>query len=263
METGDGCAAKLNKLVSVVTPAFNSENTIEKTVRSVSAQSIQVLEHIVIDDGSSDDTVSLLERLRIEIPHLKILRQNNKGAGAARNAGINLAAGRYIAFLDSDDTWLPHKLERQIGFMVRTGAKFTYGDYIAQRSEDESKKQLMIMPETLDYSQFLRSCPIGCLTVAYNQDFYGKVYMSDVRRGQDWSLWLTLTRSGEVAKKYPGVEAVYSLGEDSLSSKKMKKLLDVYRIYTNQEGCGKLSASWFLFRHVLSKFGSWPKIETI
>ena len=113
------------------------------------------------------------------------------------------------------------------------------------------------LPASLTYKQLLNGCPIGCLTAAYNQNLLGKVFMPPVRRGQDWGLWLALTRAGAVARKYPGLYASYNRLPSSLSKNKLKKMLDIYKIYTEQEGLGAFRSIYHLLRHsmyVLTKY---------
>jgi glycosyltransferase involved in cell wall biosynthesis len=102
-------------LVSVVIPAFNCERFIGRAVRSVLGQTYQKLECIVIDDGSTDGTSAVVERFGERV---RLIRQANGGASAARNAGIAAAQGRYIAFLDSDDYWVATKVEHQVAIML-------------------------------------------------------------------------------------------------------------------------------------------------
>tara|TARA_R110002126_G_scaffold10245_43_gene46598 strand:- start:2844 stop:3620 length:777 start_codon:yes stop_codon:yes gene_type:complete len=246
-----GSDKPLDNLVSVITPVFNGAKYIHSSVAAVASQSIKVLEHIVIDDGSSDNTLQILQQLQHEYPHLKVLSQRNQGAGVARNAGIAAAEGKYIAFLDSDDGWLKNKLEQQIGFMETTGAVFSYGDY---DEVDEVSGQTIAsfkLPQRLTYRQLLNGCPIGCLTAAYNQLALGKCYMPLVRRGQDWGLWLAITRTGADAVKYPGNCARYNRLQVSLSKNKLKKMLDVYQIYSTEERLNPVRCGYHLFRHFL------------
>src|SRR5210317_1718500 len=98
--------------VSVITPAYNSASVIERNIRAVASQTLKVKEHIIIDDGSVDDTVVIAEGLQREFSNLRIIRQTHGGAFKARNAGIVAATGRYIAFLDSDDVWTDQKLAK-------------------------------------------------------------------------------------------------------------------------------------------------------
>lgn len=244
----------LNGLVSVITPSHNSGAVIERAVRSVAAQTIGVLEHIVIDDGSIDGTAGIIRGLQAVFPRLRYVHQTRQGAAAARNAGIEAARGRYIAFLDSDDYWGEGKLESQIGYMESTGASFTYGDY---QISDPITGTLRVYraPDTLGYRDLLGACPIGCLTAAYNQAAFGKVYMPLVRRGQDWGLWLNLTRDGTPAFKYPGIEAIYFSYPESLSSNKLLKCLDMYRVFRRQERLSPSQSVWYLMQH------AWPMLR--
>ena len=238
--------------VSVVTASHNSAASIERCVRSVQAQSVEPLQHIVIDDGSNDQTIELLQELEREIRFLMVIRQANKGAGPARNAGIEAAKGTYIAFLDSDDVWLEKKLENQISFMREQGQVFTYGDYAIVNGETGATIGHVVTPATVGYDRLLTRCPIGCSTVAYNQDDLGKRYMPAIRRGQDWALWLSLTRRGVVATRYPGSSVVYYRRKGSLSRKKLTKAIDMYRIYTVEEKIGPVFSACLLARFAMN-----------
>ena len=238
-------------LVSVVTPAHNAEAHIERAVRSVAAQSLPVREHIVVDDGSRDATAAVLERLREEFPHVVYLRQRHRGAGPARNLGIEAAEGRYIAFLDSDDYWDRVKLEQQVEFMEAEEVVFSYGDFLRCDSASGRVVARDALPPVLQYEDLLNACLIGCLTAAYNQERVGKRYMPTLRRGQDWALWLQLTRDGAVARKYPGVHAFYTQRRGSLSSGKIRKGMDMFRIYRDEEQLGTLRSLWHLARHTV------------
>lgn len=106
--------------VSVIMPAYNCAGFIKESIESVLNQTYRDYELIIVDDGSSDATGSIAERYAASLPGIvRCLHLENKGPGAARNAGIQNAAGDYIAFLDSDDTWLPGKLEKQVAVLER------------------------------------------------------------------------------------------------------------------------------------------------
>lgn len=235
--------------ISVVTASYNAAPLLAQAVRSVAAQSVPVHQHIIVDDGSSDGTRELIEELGRAIPHLLYIRQNRSGAAGARNAGIEAATGRYIAFLDSDDMWSPGKLEVQTDFMRESGAVLSYGDYVAVRDTNGRVCAVHRPPDRVRYEDLLLGCPIGCLTAAYDQEAIGKAYMPNFRRGQDWGLWLAITRQGVVAQKYPGLAAEYRVRSGSLSRSKVSKSVDMYRIYREQEGLGTARSLVFLARH--------------
>jgi teichuronic acid biosynthesis glycosyltransferase TuaG len=236
--------------VTVVTATFNSARVIERNIRCVASQTLRPKEHIIIDDGSRDDTISIVERLQEEFPHLQIIRQSNGGAATARNAGIERATGRYIAFLDCDDVWASKKLESQIGFMADNEIAFSYGEYDIVEVATGNRLGRHKSPEQVTYDDLLRGCPVGCLTVAFDQEMLGKRYMPEVRRGQDWGCWLELTRDGTVGHRYPGCHATYRRSKGSLSSEKVFKVGDVYSIYRAQEQLGPIRAVRFMIPHV-------------
>ena len=244
--------------VSVITAAFNSAGVIERNIRSVAAQSLQPKEHIIIDDGSVDDTASIVEGLQGEFPHVRMIRQENRGAARARNAGIAAATGRYIAFLDSVDPWSEHKLAAQTEFMAENDAPFSYGDYYDVDAATGTVNGRHEAPPQLRHADLLRGCPIGCLTVAFDQQALGKRFMPDVRRGQDWGLWLELTRDGTVGRRYPGCHARYYRTRGSLSAAKLSKAADIYRIYRENEGLGRLKSMSYLFSHMFSAASKSP-----
>lgn len=240
--------------VSVITPVYNGAGLIERAVRSVAAQDFHAIEHWVIDDGSTDQTPSVIARLAEQYPWLRPVYLERSGAAAARNAGIKRAQGRYIAFLDADDQWRPDKLVRQLGFMEQTKTAFSYGDYDCVNEDESATIRRVRSPARLDYGGFLKGCPIGCLTVAYNQDKLGKRFMPEVGRGHDWGLWLDLTRDGTVARRYPGTEAVYHLRRGSLSKRKLRKARDIYSLYRRQENLGRLQSLAYLAVHSVNSF---------
>lgn len=244
--------------MSVVTASHNSASSIERCVRSVSNQICRPLQHIVVDDGSNDATPELLSELEREIPSVVVIRQPNHGAGPARNAGIEAAEGRYIAFIDSDDVWLESKLVNQVAFMEEQEATLSYGDYAVVDSLNGKSLGRFVTPASLGYDQLLTRCPIGCSTAAYHQGALGKQYMPAIRRGQDWALWLALTRRGAEARKYPGCEVIYYKRENSLSARKLSKALDIYRIYTVEEKIGRLFSAYLLARHALNVVAKKP-----
>jgi len=243
----------MNKLVSIITPAHNCSATIARTINSVLLQTYTNWEIIVVDDGSIDNTVKVLEEFKEKDSRIKYyINQENIGSARTRNRAIEISKGHYIAFLDSDDTWLPTKLEDQILFMELTGNLFTYGSYDVIDKRTETIIKTVTPPQQLDYNDLLKRCPIGCLTAVYNQQELGKLYMPNVRSGQDWGLWLALTRQGVKAYKYPGVSARYYVGTNSLSSNKLKKSLSIFKIYREHEKLSLISTCKYLVLHTIN-----------
>ena len=120
--------------VSVIIPVFNLEQYVERCVRSVMEQSYRKLEIIVVDDGSTDGSSVLVERLGREDPRIILIRQENRGVGAARNAGIDAATGRYLTFVDGDDYISKNYIRRYVRRAHETGAKLLIGglDFVTE-----------------------------------------------------------------------------------------------------------------------------------
>ena len=136
--------------------------------------------------------------------------------------------------------------------MENNNVFFSYGDYVKVNDLDGSVIGHVNTPTKLEYSELLKGCPIGCLTAAYNQQHLGKLYMPDVRRGQDFGLWLLIMRSGVEAHRYPGVLANYRVCRNSLSKNKIKKSLDMFKIYFKEENLGLMRSVFYLICFTLS-----------
>jgi glycosyltransferase involved in cell wall biosynthesis len=106
-------------LVSVVIPAYNAASFIERTINSVLSQTYQNFEILVINDGSKDNTLEVIQKLSQKDPRIKVLDKKNSGVSDTRNLGIEMSKGDFIAFLDADDIWLPNKLEIQVSLMQK------------------------------------------------------------------------------------------------------------------------------------------------
>lgn len=238
-------------VVSVITPVFNGEKWIKRCVESVQSQGPVVGEHIVVNDGSTDSTLKILQELEHIYDRLMVVNIDNHGAGFARNVAIKLAKFQYIAFLDSDDFWLPKKTETQVGFMRANNSAFSYMEYFKQKAS-KSQRTIVSSEMTLCYNDLLYgSCGIGCLTVMFDIHKIGKIEMPLQRRGQDWGYWLLLMQSAGVAKRAPGCLSVYNDQKGTLSKNKIKKLLNIYSIYRSIARFGLVRALLATFRHAL------------
>jgi teichuronic acid biosynthesis glycosyltransferase TuaG len=235
--------------VSVITPVWNAADTLEAAIRSVQAQTLPDWEMLLIDDGSRDGSRGLAERLAAEDPRLRLLGwAENRGAAAARNAGIKAASGRYIAFLDADDLWRPGKLAVQTEYMARTGAVFAFSAY--RRMDGQGRPLGRVgVPARVDHATLLRGNVIGCLTAIYDARHYGVVEMPDLRRRQDYGLWLRLLARGGEAHGINAVLADYRVRAASLSGNKATALAATWRLYREVAGLGRMRAGWCLARN--------------
>lgn len=248
----------MNELVSVIMPAYNCAGTVLASVRTVLQQSYANLELIIVDDRSQDETATLLRSL-VQADERVIVHTHaqNAGVAAARNSGLSLAKGEYIAFLDSDDLWHPEKLKLQIEFMRRESAFFTYTDYSIFTESDGSRQDVRWrhLPDALGYYDLLhRGHTIGTLSVVVARDFIGGARFQKIGH-EDFALWLTLLRSrGVSARKVPsGGEflAYYRLSANSLSSSKLRAARWMWNILLRHERLNFVHALYGFSRYAV------------
>lgn len=183
-----------NPRVSVVIPAYNSETTIKQSIESVFNQTIKDFEIIVIDDGSTDETSLILKSIADD--RLKVFRQSNSGVSSARNKGINKAKGRFIAFLDSDDYWLPNKLEIQLNYfqkdqnldLISTSAIFCTKYKLKYKNSERKKGRTF--KRLLKGNHILTS---SCMVKRDLLENYSG-FDSSITLGEDWEFWLRLAK---------------------------------------------------------------------
>jgi teichuronic acid biosynthesis glycosyltransferase TuaG len=237
--------------VSVVTPVWNTATTLAETVASVRAQSVEDWEMLLVDDGSSDASRALAEALAADEPRLRVMGwRDNRGPAAARNAGIRAAQGRYIAFLDSDDRWRPEKLARQLAVMEGEGEALVFSSY--QRIDEGGRPlgQVRARPR-VRYRDALYGNPIGCLTAIYDAGRLGKVEMPDIRRRQDYGLWLDLLKRIPAALGMPEVLADYRVRPGSWSANKLVGARATWAVYRELEGMSRRRASYYFLHYAL------------
>lgn len=205
-------------LVSIITPTYNAERTIASCIESVMAQTYQDWELLITDDCSQDATVDIIRRYAAADSRIRLFCQNeNGGAGKARNNSIAEARGRYIAFLDADDRWMPAKLERQVSFMEESGAKVCYSSYVTCDAVG-NVKGIVPCPKRVSYRDILSDDRMGCLTLIYDAEALGKVFMPLMRRRQDWALKILLLQQCGFALGVPDTLAIYRVSDGSLSN---------------------------------------------
>lgn len=218
------------------------------SIESVLQQTYADLELIVVDDASTDETAAIVEAFVKRDPRVKFLRQTiNAGAAEARNRAIGDACGRYIAFLDSDDLWLPRKLEVQIGRMRAENWPFTFCAY-TRIDEDGHILGEVGVPKSVSYGELLKTCVIGCLTAVYDTEVFGKVLMPSVRKRQDFGLWLRLLKMTPRAYGIQEPLALYRMRGDSISANKKSAAMHTWRLYRDVEKLS-LGASLWYFSH--------------
>lgn len=177
------------ELVSIIMPAYNCGRFIKESIDSVLAQTYTNWELLIVDDCSTDNTKAIVSTY--DDKRIRYMRNpQNMGAALTRNKALREAKGRYIAFLDADDMWLPEKLERQIAFMQDNGFYFTYHNYI---EIDETSKPLGVLVSGKKHVRpfdMFSCCWPGCLSVMYDESVIGLIQIPDIRKNNDSAMWL-------------------------------------------------------------------------
>lgn len=234
-----------NKTVSVITPVYNAERFIEKTVESAATQTYRDIEIVLVDDCSKDKSAEIISALQEKYQNIIYHKQDtNQGAAVARNTALKLAKGRYVAFLDSDDLWLPEKTERQLSLMQEKNCPFSYAAIDFMDEAGNIVKGKRSLQETCDYHYLLRNTIIATSTVIIDRNIMGDFQMPLRRGGQDYATWLMLLRGGTIARGINEVLSHYRISSNSLSSNKWKSIEQVWQIQTRDEGIGKAQVLW-------------------
>lgn len=185
-------------LVSIITPTWACADFIAETIKSIQAQTYQDWELLIQDDCSKDNTLEVVKSFMEADKRIKYeCNPQNSGAAITRNNALRRAAGRWVAFLDSDDLWSPEKLKKQLAFMVKNCYYFTYTGY---EEMDESSKLTGVKisgPKHVSKFGMYSFCWPGCLTVMYNRERIGLLQISDIRKNNDYAMWLKVIQRAD------------------------------------------------------------------
>ncbi|MCI8492604.1 MULTISPECIES: glycosyltransferase family 2 protein [Anaerotruncus] len=234
-------------LVSVIMPMYNSEKTVELAIASVQRQDLKSWELIVLDDGSTDASAQIVEQIKSKDSRIRLIVSSiNGGVAARRNDGIELANGKYIAFLDSDDCWKADKLHRQLELLQKTGAQLCYTGYCIQGLDGQTD-QGYYPPEQTSYEEMLCENVVGCSTVLVEKSCLPCAPFSSRFFHEDYALWLILLRKGVCFVGIPELLVNYRCG--GRSSNKLKAALKRWEIYRKQESLSILRAGKYLWSY--------------
>lgn len=236
-------------LTSVIMPSHDSGTFIAGAIESVRAQTHEQWELLVSDDGSTDDTLEIVRGLAEKDSRIKLLAsEGNQGSAAARNLAIDAARGRYIAFLDSDDLWKPDKLERQLAFMAERDIAFSFSSY-DRIDEAGNFINTRRVEDPVTYHDLLKSCVIGCLTAVYDTEKVGKMFMPDIRKRQDFGLWLAILKKTDRAWPLSDSLALYRVRSNSISSNKLIASTYTWTVYRKLERLGLLRSAYYFSQY--------------
>lgn len=256
----------MKEMVSIVVPVYRAEPYIAETIEMVKKQTYKNWELILVDDCSPDSSAQIIEQEIARVAEddaqrntlqqsesnlsIRLIRkEQNEGAARARNTGIDAANGRYIAFLDADDIWMPDKLEKELAFMEAKQAAFAFTAYEFGDENAKGSGKIVTVPEQLTYRKALSRTIIFTTTVMFDTKKISKelIHMPVVA-SEDTATWWKILRQGYVAYGLNEVLAIYRRPAKSLSSNKFVAMQRIWNLYRREEKLSlPVSACCFFF----------------
>ena len=233
---------KMN-LISIVIPVYNAAPYLERTLNSVQNQTFSDWELILVDDGSKDRSLEVIENWLVDKDMNKyalLSTSGNCGAACARNCGIRKAQGRYLVFLDADDYWVPDKLEKQYQFMRQKGCAFSFTGYEFANGEGVRNGKVVRVPGCITYEEALTNTTISTITVMLDREQIPEnlLFMPENCQREDTATWWNILKHGFNAYGLDEALSVYCRHRDSHSANKIKAVIGTYRMYREQEQLG-------------------------
>ena len=238
----------MSEMISIITPMYNSQEFILDMIESVQAQTYQNWEMIVVDDCSQDGGPNIVKKISKTDERIKLISQEqHSGPSKVRNVAIELAKGRYLAFLDSDDLWHEQKLNKQLNFMKKNHYAFTYTGF--EKINEAGKVIGTIFPykEEVCYYDLLKSNHIGCLTAMIDLKILGhKMYMPNIKKRQDQGLWLDVLKEIDKAYCLHEILGQYRIREGSISVNKTDNIKYQWELYRNIEKLNIVKSLYYM-----------------
>ncbi len=247
----------MGELVSIIMPSYNTAEYISDSIKSIQEQTYPYWELIIVDDCSTDNSMEVIRSFNE--PRIKLLKnEKNSGAAVSRNYALREARGKWIAFLDSDDTWVPEKLEKQIKFMKEHGYAFTFTDYRICLN-GTWMPYVNTGPDVVTKRKMYDYCYFSTITVMYEREKIGLIQIANLRKNNDYAMWLQAIEKSN-AYRLPECLSYYIKHEGSVSSGSKTKLIKWhYKLF--REGLGKDPVVSVILTANNLVHGVWKKIH--
>ena len=238
----------MDGLVSIIVPVYNVEKYIGETIACVEAQTYGNWELLLVEDNSSDRTLAVIGRCmeEREDSRIRLIRQpSNMGAARARNRGLKEARGRYIAYLDADDLWVPEKLEKELLFLREKEAAFSFTGYEFADEQGRGTGKVVHVPETLCYRRALSNTTIFTTTVMFDTEKIDREQLEmPVVKSEDTALWFRVLRNGYTAYGLDENLVRYRRSDNTLSANKLEALRRIWHLYRRCENLSLPRSAW-------------------
>ena len=223
-------------LVSVIMPCYNMEKYIAYTIESVQRQTYNYWELLIVDDASTDKTANIVKSHQNQDNRIHFFaKPKHSGIADTRNQCIQMAKGRFLAFLDSDDLWHPKKLEQQLQFMMERNIGFSYSSYDCVDQIGNPLEKRVKAIGNLDHDAYMHNTIIGCSTVMIDTTIIKEVVVPNFRTSEDSATWLNILKKGFIAYGIDSSLTSYRIRQHSASSNKLEAASDLWRVYRRQE----------------------------
>lgn len=249
---------EMNELVSIIMPSYNTAQYITETIESVLKQTYTNWELIIVDDCSADNTDDVV-RPHLSDERIRYLKnEKNSGAAVSRNRALREAKGKWIAFLDSDDLWIPEKLEKQISFMEKNDYHFSYTNYAEIDIKGKRNGITVTGPKRITKTGMYNYCWPGCLTVMYDAEYVGIIQIADIKKNNDYAMWLKVCQKVDCYLLDEEL-ALYRRGRaGSVSTHSIKTMIGWhYKLYREAEKQNPIAAVFNTGRNMV--FGFYKK----
>ena len=236
-------------------PCYNAERYIAQAIESVLSQSYEHWELLIVDDGSTDDSAKIIRSYCENDARLHYYKTAAPSGGATvpRNIATEKTKGRFIAFLDSDDVWMPTKLERQLPLFSDKKTAIVFSNHEKINERGERKNRWVVAPQTETYQGLLKENTIRTSAGIYDTEKVGKVYFENIRH-EDFVFWLHILKQGYIAQNSNTFEVLYRDLKQSLSGNKLRAARWTWNIYRNVENLS-LPKALYYFSHYAVRSG--------
>lgn len=210
-------------LISIIMAAYNAEETIEKAIKSALCQSYQNIELIIVDDCSTDKTRMIISKCLDNDQRIHLVANDKKvGVSQSRSNALMQAKGEWIAILDSDDEWMPQKLEKQIALQTKTNAIILFTGSSFMNEQGKKMDWVMRVPRSVNYRKLLYQNVISNSSVLVLTDLYRRYYVSSDNLHEDYAMWLSILKTGIEAYGVDEPLLIYRVSQKSKSGNKIK-----------------------------------------
>ncbi len=249
-----------NPLCSIVTPCYNAAKSLCETIESVTRQSYQNWELIIVDDCSSDNSLDIIKNYVMQDERIKYFRTTEPSGSPSlpRNIGIDNACGKYIAFLDSDDLWFPDKLQKEVDFLENNDYHIVYSYYKKMTWDGRRDNRIIKTIDKSTYSSLLKSNSIPCLTSIINRDVIGSTRFKQIPQ-EDFCFWLDILKKGYIAYNLREVTALYRVARNSRSANKIDMFKGYWNVIRNHQHIGLLYCCYYMLTYTIHGFAKYLK----